>query len=200
MYGLEVIQYRRTKSRPPYCAFPYRLLDKIVHYSKMSKTRKSPRKSFPERWEPSQKRAGTVFPHLLGKWCMAVRPFSGHTIEAAPYRPIEVYSVLPQTGSGSRWHIQPSEFRTFVLIPSASFCAVMHHAYGFPHTTHAKAAQSGVCAVTEAFTEHGRAWNTSPTPTFAPRFRCQNTLPSANMVNNSIPLSGANPEKARFSS
>ena len=131
MYGLKVVQYRRTKSRPPYCAFPYRLLDKIVHYSKMSKTRKSPRKSFTERWEPSQKRAGTVFPHLLGKWCMAVRPFSGHTIEAAPYRPIGAYSVLPQTGSGSRWHIQPSEFRTFVLNPSVPFYAAIHHACEF---------------------------------------------------------------------
>ena len=142
MYGLEVIQYRRTKSRPPYCVFPYRLMDKIVHYSKMSKMRKSPRKSLPERWELSQKRAGTVFPNLWGKWCMAVRPFFGHTSEAALYRPIGVYSVLPQTGSGSRWHIQPSEFRTFVLIPSAPFCAVMHHAYGFP-SRHARKSRAG---------------------------------------------------------
>lgn len=171
MYGLEVIQYRRTKSRPPYCVFPYRLMDKIVHYSKMSKMRKSPRKSLPERWELSQKRAGTVFPNLWGKWCMAVRPFFGHTSEAALYRPIGVYSVLPQTGNWRRWHIQPSEFRTSVLILPAPFCAAMHHACRFPHTTHAKAAQNGVRAVTEAFTEHGRAWNSSPTPTFAPRFR-----------------------------
>lgn len=67
------------------------------------------------------------------------------------------------------------------------------------HAEHAKAAQNGVCAVTEAFTEHGRAWNISPTPTFVPRFRCQNALSSANMVNNSILLSGANPGKSRFS-
>lgn len=200
MYGLEVVQCRGAINRPLYCAFPYRLMGKIVHYSEMSKTRKSPRKSFPEHWEPSQKRAGTVFPNKWGKSCTAACPFFGDTSEAVLYRPIGAYSVLPQTGNGSRWHIQPSEFRTFVLIPSAPFCAVMHHAYGFPHTTHAKAAQSGVCAVTEAFTEHGRAWNTSPTPTFAPRFRCQNTLPSANMVNNSVLLSGANPEKAHFSS
>lgn len=51
---------------PPHCAFPYRLLDKIVHYSEMSKTRKSPRKSLPERWEPYQKRAGTVSPTCGG--------------------------------------------------------------------------------------------------------------------------------------
>lgn len=67
------------------------------------------------------------------------------------------------------------------------------------HAERVKAAQNGACAVTEAFTEHGRTWNTSPTPTFVPRFRCQNALSSANMVNNSILLSGANPEKARFS-
>lgn len=51
---------------PPHCAFPYRLWDEIVHYSEMSKTRKSPRKSLPKRWEPYQKRAGTVFPPTCG--------------------------------------------------------------------------------------------------------------------------------------
>lgn len=131
MYGLEVVQCRGAINRPLYCAFPYRLMDKIVHYSEMSKTRKSPRKSFPEHWEPSQKRAGTVFPNKWGKSCTAACPFFGDTSEAVLYRPIGAYSVLPQTGNGSRWHIQSSEFRTFVLIPSAPFCAVMHHAYGF---------------------------------------------------------------------
>ena len=115
---------------PPHCAFPYRLWDEIVHYSEMSKTRKSPRKSFPEHWEPSQKRAGTVFPNKWGKSCTAACPFFGDTSEAVLYRPIGAYSVLPQTGNGSRWHIQPSEFRTFVLISPMHFCEAMRHVHG----------------------------------------------------------------------
>lgn len=63
-------------------------MDKIVHYSKMSKTLEKPRKSFSKRWEPAQKRAGSVSPHKWGKWCLAVRLFFGQTMEAAFYRPL----------------------------------------------------------------------------------------------------------------
>lgn len=62
-------------------------MDKIVHYSKMSKTLEKPRKSFPERWEPSQKKSRFRFAHLWGKWCSAVCPLFGHTKDAAFYCP-----------------------------------------------------------------------------------------------------------------
>lgn len=40
------------------------------------------------------------------------------------------YSVLPQTGSRSRWYVQPSEFRTFVLSSPMPFCEAMRHVHG----------------------------------------------------------------------
>ena len=54
----------------------------------MSKTLEKPRKSFPERWEPSQKKSRFRFAHLWGKWCSAARLFFGQTMEAAFYRPL----------------------------------------------------------------------------------------------------------------
>ena len=72
------------------------LMDKIVHYSKMSKTLEKPRKSFPERWEPSQKRAGSVSPTCGGNGACGPSFFrSDHG--AAFYHPTSVYCVLPQT-------------------------------------------------------------------------------------------------------
>lgn len=58
------------------------LMDKNVHYSKMSKTLEKPRKSFPERWEPSQKRAGSASATCGGNDVrrsvrFSVRPWSG---------------------------------------------------------------------------------------------------------------------------
>lgn len=193
MYGLEVIQYRRTKSRPPYCAFPYRLLDKIVHYSEMSKTRKSPRKSFPERWEPPQKRAGTVFPHLWGGMMLGGSSVFRTYLRGGalpPHWGLQRFTADRQREPLAHTAVRISDVCSDPV--SAFLRGDAPCVWVSPHATHAKAAQDGVCAVTEAFTEHGRAWNSSPTPTFAPRFRCQNTLPSANMANNSIPLSVEN--------
>lgn len=183
---------------PPHCAFPYRLLDKIVHYSEMSKTRKSPRKSLPERWEPYQKRAGTVSPTCGGMM------HGGSSV----FRTYHRGGALPSHDSLQRLTSdRQQEPLVCTAVRISDVCSKLAYALlcgdapcaWDTHTEHAKAAQNGVCAVTEAFTEHGRAWNTSPTPTFVPRFRCQNALSSANMVNNSILLSGANPKKARFS-
>ena len=73
------------------------LMDKIVHYSKMSKTLEKPRKSFPERWEPSQKRAGSASTTCGGNdvrrsVCFSDRPWRQHFTD-----PFSVYCVLPQT-------------------------------------------------------------------------------------------------------
>lgn len=73
------------------------LMDKIVHYSKMSKTLEKPRKSFSKRWEPAQKRAGSVSPTSGGNgaWrsvCFLDRPWRQHFTD-----PFSVYCVLPQT-------------------------------------------------------------------------------------------------------
>lgn len=72
-------------------------MDKIVHYSKMSNALEKPRKSFPERWEPSQKRAGSVSPTSGGNGarrpvCFSDRPWKQHFAD-----PFSVYCVLPQT-------------------------------------------------------------------------------------------------------
>lgn len=130
-------------------------------------------KVFPGTLGTLSKESRYRFPQQVGEMMHGGLSVFGHPLEAAFYRPIGAYSVLPQTGSRSRSPIQPSEFRTFVLILSVPFCAAMRHVHGFPHTTHAKAAQSGGRAVTEAFTEHGRAWNTSPTPTLHPIFAAE---------------------------
>lgn len=88
MYGLKVVRhgacYKHTHLTV-LCRIG--LMDKIVHYSKMSKTLEKPRKSFPERWEPSQKKSRFRFAHLWGKWCSAVCPLFGHTKDAAFYCP-----------------------------------------------------------------------------------------------------------------
>lgn len=83
MYGLKVVRhgacYKHTHLTV-LCRIG--LMDKIVHYSKMSKTLEKPRKSFPERWEPSQKRAGSVSLTCGGNDVrrsvrFSVRPWSG---------------------------------------------------------------------------------------------------------------------------
>ena len=88
MYGLKVVRhgacYKHTHLTV-LCRIG--LMDKIVHYSKMCKTLEKPRKSFPERWEPSQKKSRFRFAHLWGKWCSAVCPLFGHTKDAAFYCP-----------------------------------------------------------------------------------------------------------------
>lgn len=72
-------------------------MDKIVHYSKMSKTLEKPRKSFPERWEPSQKRAGSVSPTCGGNGARRSVRFSGIPRTRHFTAPTSVYCVLPQT-------------------------------------------------------------------------------------------------------
>ena len=72
-------------------------MDKNVHYSKMSKTLEKPRKSFSKRWEPAQKRAGSVSPTCGGNgaWrsvCFSDRPWRQHFTA-----PTSVYCVFPQT-------------------------------------------------------------------------------------------------------
>ena len=97
MYGLKVVRhgacYKHTHLTV-LCRIG--LMDKIVHYSKMSKTLEKPRKSFLERWEPSQKRAGSVSPTCGGNGACGPSFFrSDHG--AAFYHPTSVYCVLPQT-------------------------------------------------------------------------------------------------------
>ena len=93
---------------PPCCALPYRLTDKNVHYSKLSKTRKNPRKSFPERWEPAQKRAGSAT-------CGEMMPGAPSVFRTYQGRGI----LLPPFGSTAfcRRRIQPAEFRTPAVRP-----------------------------------------------------------------------------------
>ena len=82
MYGLKVVRHGACyKHTHPTVLCCIGLMDKTVHYSKMSKTLEKPRKSFLERWEPSQK-SRFRFAHLWGKWCLrsvlfSVRPWSG---------------------------------------------------------------------------------------------------------------------------
>ena len=98
MYGLKVVRhgacYKHTRLTV-LCRIG--LMDKIVHYSKMSKTLEKPRKSFPERWEPSQKRAGSASATCGGNdvrrsVCFSDRPWRQHFTD-----PFSVYCVLPQT-------------------------------------------------------------------------------------------------------
>ena len=98
MYGLKVVRhgacYKHTHLTV-LCRIG--LMDKIVHYSKMSNALEKPRKSFPERWEPSQKRAGSVSPTSGGNGarrpvCFSDRPWKQHFTD-----PFSVYCVLPQT-------------------------------------------------------------------------------------------------------
>ena len=111
--GLEVVQYRDVSQiYPPYCVLPYRVMDKIVHYSKMSKTRKKPRKSFHERWEHSQKRVGSATCWGNDDW-QSVR-FSD--------RPGTRHFIAPHLGLlrfAADAYNQPSEFRMLALRP---FC------------------------------------------------------------------------------
>lgn len=98
MYGLKVVRHGACyKHTHPTVLCRIGLMDKIVHYSKMSKTLEKPRKSFPERWEPSQKRAGSVSPSSGGNGarrpvCFSDRPWKQHFTD-----PFSVYCVLPQT-------------------------------------------------------------------------------------------------------
>lgn len=98
MYGLKVVRhgacYKHTRLTV-LCRIG--LMNKIVHYSKMSKTLEKPRKSFPERWEPSQKRAGSASTTCGGNdvrrsVCFSDRPWRQHFTD-----PFSVYCVLPQT-------------------------------------------------------------------------------------------------------
>lgn len=98
MYGLKVVRHGACyKHTHPTVLCCIGLMDKTVHYSKMSKTLEKPRKSFPERWEPSQKRAGSASPTCGGNgaWrpvCFSDRPWRQHFTD-----PFSVYCVLPQT-------------------------------------------------------------------------------------------------------
>ena len=87
---------------PPYCVLPYRVMDKIVHYSKMSKTRNKPRKSFMECWEPSQKKSRFHFPPLVGEMVLGGPSVFRSDHGAAFYHPTSVYCVLPQTYTAVR--------------------------------------------------------------------------------------------------
>lgn len=98
MYGLKVVRhgacYKHTRLTV-LCRIG--LMDKNVHYSKMSKTRKKPRKSFSKRWEPSQKRAGSASTTCGGNdvrrsVCFSDRPWRQHFTD-----PFSVYCVFPQT-------------------------------------------------------------------------------------------------------
>ena len=87
MYGLKVVRHGACyKHTHPTVLCCIGLMDKTVHYSKMSKTLEKPRKSFPERWEPSQKRAGSASPTCGGNG--AWRPVCFSDMEAAFYRPL----------------------------------------------------------------------------------------------------------------
>ena len=138
MYGLNIVQRGGVlQTYPPYCALPYRVMDKIVHYSKMSKTLEKPRKSFPERWEPSQKRAGSVSPTCGGNGAWRSVRFSGIPRTRHFTAPTSVYCVLPQTHTTVR--ISDSCLAGF---PWASMwkCAVC---MTFPYAEWIKTAQNG---------------------------------------------------------
>ena len=83
MYGLKVVRHGACHKHTHLTVLcRIGLMDKNVHYSKMSKTRKKPRKSFSKRWEPAQKRAGSVSPTCGGNGAwrsvrFSVRPWSG---------------------------------------------------------------------------------------------------------------------------
>ena len=98
MYGLKVVRhgacYKHTHLTV-LCRIG--LMDKIVHYSKMCKTLEKPRKSFPERWEPAQKRAGSVSPTCGGNGAWRSVRFSGIPRTRHFTAPTSVYCVLPQT-------------------------------------------------------------------------------------------------------
>ena len=114
MYGLEVAQYRGVSQiYPPCCVLPYRVMDKIVHYSKMSKARKKPRKSFPERWE------------MMPGGSPVFRTDRGGGALTPPFRSTAFY----------RRRIQPSEFRALALRPFRGLsCGDKLFTRGFPHT------------------------------------------------------------------
>ena len=112
-------------------------MDKIVHYSKMSKTLEKPRKSFPERWEPSQKKSRFRFAHLWGKWCLAVCPLFGHTKDAAFYCPH--FGLLRFTADA---YNRPN-FGQLPCEPSMGFHAEIRRLHGFPRAERVKTAQNG---------------------------------------------------------
>ena len=103
MYGLKVVRhgacYKHTHLTV-LCRIG--LMDKIVHYSKMSKTLEKPRKSFPERWEPSQKRAGSASPTCGENDDRRSVRFSGIPRTRHFTAPTSVYCVLPQTYTAVR--------------------------------------------------------------------------------------------------
>lgn len=112
-------------------------MDKIVHYSKMSKTLEKPRKSFPERWEPSQKRAGSASPTCGGNGAwrsvrFSVRPWSG---------------ILPPHFGLLRFtadvYSRPN-FGQLPCGPSAGFHTEMRRLHNLLHTERIKTAQNGV--------------------------------------------------------
>lgn len=82
---------------PPYCALPYRANGQKCPLLKNEQNAEKPRKSFPERWEPSQKRAGSASTTCGGNdvrrsVCFSDRPWRQHFTD-----PFSVYCVLPQT-------------------------------------------------------------------------------------------------------
>ena len=125
-------------------------MDKIVHYSKMSKTLEKPRKSFLERWEPSQKRAGSVSPTCGGNGACGpsfFRPvpclqpifglFFGQTMEAAFYRPL--FGLLRFTADA---YNRPN-FGQLPCEPSKGFHTEIRRLHDFLHAERIKTAQNG---------------------------------------------------------
>ena len=167
-------------------------MDKIVHYSKMSKTLEKPRKSFPERWEPSQKRAGSASPTCGGNgaWrpvCFSDRPWRQHFTD-----PFSVYCVLPQTHTTVR--ISDS---CPVSLPWAS---IQKYAVCMASSCRASKNRSERrVGGHKAFAEHGRTQSTSPFTSFLHAFQHESTLISMNLVKIRLLLSGANTEKTRIS-
>ena len=108
-------------------------MDKNVHYSKMSKTLEKPRKSFPERWEPSQKRAGIVSPAFGGMTHGGPSVFRsdhgaafyGQTMEAAFYRPL--FGLLRFTADA---YNRPN-FGQLPCEPSMGFHTEIRRLHGF---------------------------------------------------------------------
>ena len=88
MYGLKVVRHGACyKHTHPTVLCCIGLMDKTVHYLKMSKMLEKPRKSFQERWEPSQKRAGSASPTCGGNNARRSVRFSDIPKDAAFYCP-----------------------------------------------------------------------------------------------------------------
>lgn len=83
MYGLNIVQRGGVlQTYPPYCALPYRANGQKCPLLKNEQNAEKPRKSFSKRWEPAQKRAGSVSPTCGGNGAwrsvrFSDRPWSG---------------------------------------------------------------------------------------------------------------------------